>query len=202
MDNEALMVAYGAQSLVDERGISSVEEALLGTPKLHCWGGLPVSSFPHSCGVGERRLGGGASVPPGPQPAWSPGFQGWWLTAGTAGGTTAKSLLPGAPALRLADSSSPQAFSIISFTDFFFLFFSNWAILTSPGTMCCALKLMALGKDGGWSLGSHLSCPCRGIIFLPQLHSDQASWALVLYWKQPPSRTWVGSKSGADKISG
>lgn len=58
MDNEALMVAYGAQSLVDERGISSVEEALLGTPKLHCWGGLPVSSFPHSCGVGERRLGG------------------------------------------------------------------------------------------------------------------------------------------------
>ena len=76
MDNEALMVAYGAQSLVDERGISSVEEALLGTPKLHCWGGLPVSSFPHSCGVGERRLGGGASVPPGPQPAWSPGFQG------------------------------------------------------------------------------------------------------------------------------
>ena len=63
MDNEALMVAYGAQSLVDERGISSVEEALLGTPKLHCWGGLPVSSFPHSCGVGERRLGGGGLCP-------------------------------------------------------------------------------------------------------------------------------------------
>ena len=52
------MVAFGAQSLVDERGISSVEDALLGTPKLHCWGGLPVSSFPHSSGAGEKRLRG------------------------------------------------------------------------------------------------------------------------------------------------
>ena len=49
------------------------------------------------------------------------------------------------------------------------------------------------------SLGSHLSCPCRWVIFLPQFHSDQASWALVLYWKQPPSRTRVGSKSGPEQ---
>ena len=52
------MVAFGAQSLVDERGISSVEEALLGTRKLPCWRGLPVSSFPYSSGVGEKRLRG------------------------------------------------------------------------------------------------------------------------------------------------
>ena len=57
-DNETLMVAFGAQSLVDERGISSVEEALLGTRKLPCWRGLPVSSFPYSSGVGEKRLRG------------------------------------------------------------------------------------------------------------------------------------------------
>lgn len=145
------MVAFGAQSLVDERGISSVEDALLGTPKLHCWGGLPVSSFPHSSGVGEKRLRGDP-LPPGPQLAWSPGFHGCSLIPSTAEGTAAKLLLPGAPTFRPADSSSPQAFSIF-FTDFFF---SDWAILTSPRTMCCAL-----GKDSRGLWGATLAAPAE-----------------------------------------
>ena len=53
---------------------------------------------------------------------------------------------------RPADSSSPQAFSI-SFTDFFF---SDWAILTSPRTMCCAL---GKGSRGLW--GATLAAPAE-----------------------------------------
>ena len=186
------MVAFGAQSLVDERGISSVEDALLGTPKLHCWGGLPVSSFPHSSGVGEKRLRGDP-LPPGPQLAWSPGFHGCSLIPSTAEGTAAKLLLPGAPTFRPADSSSPQAFSIF-FTDFFFLWLGH---LNQPKN-----HVLCPWEGQQRSLGSHLSCPCRGVIFSPQFHSEQASWALVLYWKQPPSRTRVGSKSGPEQNHG
>lgn len=69
---------------------------------------------------------------------------------------------------------SPWIRALQHFLYGFFSSFSYSAILTSPGTSCSALRSIALGKDCGWSLGKHLSCPQRHHL-LPDSVSVKAS---------------------------
>ena len=59
-----------------------MEGALLGTPKLHCWGDLQVSLFPHGSGVSESRLRVGTLCPTRISAglvSWLPGMLVGWL---------------------------------------------------------------------------------------------------------------------------
>lgn len=155
--------------LLRERGISPMEGALLGTPKIAPLRWPSGKRIPPQVWSGCEKGEVGTCDPYHtnrfrPGPGLRASRKGCWPTSKAEG--PAKSLLSGAPESRPASPvlSKPFNTSLMDFSSF-----SYSAILTSPRTNCSALIWIASGKDGGWFLGKFLG-------FLPDSVSVKLSF--------------------------